>query len=66
MNIGKFHSEINKRGGGFSLWRVEFFKVGKRDFTFIREMRVCRSYKFLKSLEVLFITQKKKILAGKL
>ena len=22
------------------LWRVEFFKIGKRDFTFIREMRV--------------------------
>ena len=22
------------------MWRVEFFKIGKRDFTFIREMRV--------------------------
>ena len=26
--------------GDFFLWRVEFFKIGKRDFTFIREMRV--------------------------
>ena len=26
--------------GGFFLWRVEFFKIGKRDFTFIREWRV--------------------------
>ena len=26
--------------GGFFLWRVEFFKIGKLDFTFIREMRV--------------------------
>jgi hypothetical protein len=26
--------------GGFFLWRVEFFKIGKRDFTFIRELRV--------------------------
>ena len=26
--------------GGFFLWRVEFFKINKRDFTFIREMRV--------------------------
>ena len=26
--------------GGFFLWRVEFNKIGKRDFTFIREMRV--------------------------
>ena len=34
--------EINKRGGGFFLcvWRVEFFKIGKRDVTFIRETRV--------------------------
>ena len=22
------------------MWRGEFFKIGKRDFTFIREMRV--------------------------
>ena len=34
-------NEINKRGGGiFFLLRVEFFKIGKREFTFIREMRV--------------------------
>ena len=26
--------------GGFFLWRVEFLKIGKRDFMFIREMRV--------------------------
>ena len=26
--------------GGFFFWRVEFFKIGKRDSTFIREMRV--------------------------
>ena len=32
-------NEFNKPGGVF-LWRVEFFKIGKRDFTFIREMRV--------------------------
>jgi hypothetical protein len=32
--------EINKRGGWIFLLRVEFFKIGKRDFTFIREMRV--------------------------
>ena len=43
--------DFDKRGGwkifmnsinleGFFLWRVEFFKIGKRDFTFIREMRV--------------------------
>jgi hypothetical protein len=24
----------------FFLWRVEFFKIGKRDLTLIREMRV--------------------------
>ena len=24
------------------MWRGEFFKIGKRDFTFIREMRVTR------------------------
>ena len=39
-NIGKFFIEINKHGGGFFFWRVEFFKIGKRDFTFNREMRV--------------------------
>ena len=32
-NVRHFSNEINKRGGGF-------FKIGKRDFTFIREMRV--------------------------
>ena len=32
--------------GGFFLWRMEFFKVGKCDFTFIREMRVA-TFKFL-------------------
>ena len=26
------------------MWRVEFFKIGKRDFTFIREMRVHTAY----------------------
>jgi hypothetical protein len=26
--------------GGFFLWRLEFFKIGKHDFTFIGEMRV--------------------------
>ena len=26
--------------GGFFLWEVECFKMGKGDFTFIREMRV--------------------------
>ena len=26
--------------GDFFLWRVEFFKIGKHDVTFIREMRV--------------------------
>ena len=33
-SIGKFCNELNKHGGG------DFFKIGKRDFTFIREMRV--------------------------
>ena len=32
--------------GGFFLWRMEFFKVGKCDFTFIRAMRVA-TVKFL-------------------
>ena len=33
--------EINKCGGGiFFWWRVEFFKISKHDFTFIREVRV--------------------------
>ena len=37
--------EINKRGGWKCAWRVEFFfKINKRDSTFIREMRVlCRN-----------------------
>ena len=36
-----FCNEINKRVGWiFVLCRVEFFKIGKRDVTFIREMRV--------------------------
>ena len=26
------------------MWRVEVFKIGKRDFTFIREMRVVVAY----------------------
>ena len=33
--------KINKRVGWiFVLWRVEFFKISKRDVTSIREMRV--------------------------
>ena len=36
-----FCNKINKHAGGiFVLCRVEFSKIGKRDFTFIREMRV--------------------------
>ena len=35
-----FMKSINVEGGFLFLWRVEFFKIGKRDFTFIREMRV--------------------------
>ena len=35
----KSKKSINMEGG-FFLWRVEFFKIGKRDFTFIRGMRV--------------------------
>ena len=34
-----FMNSINVEGE-FFLWRVEFFKISKRDFTFIREMRV--------------------------
>ena len=37
---GKKYKESINVEGGFFLWRVEFFKIGKRDFTFIREMRV--------------------------
>ena len=37
---GKIY-EINKHVGWiFDLCRVEFFKIGKRNVTFIREMRV--------------------------
>ena len=44
-NIGYFSNEINKRGAGIFLWGVEFFKIGKREFTFIKEMRVaCDSH----------------------
>ena len=40
MEGGKI-SDFNKLGGWiFVLWRVEFFKIGKRNFTFIREIRV--------------------------
>ena len=40
VEVGKFY-EIDKRvGWNFFLCRVEFFKIGKRDVTFIREMRV--------------------------
>ena len=34
-----FMNSINVEKG-FFLWRVEFFKISKRDFTCIREMRV--------------------------
>ena len=37
---GKKSKKSINMEGGFFLWRVEFFKIGKRDFTFIREMRV--------------------------
>ena len=37
----KFCNEINKCAGWILvLCRMEFFKIGKRDVTFIREMRV--------------------------
>ena len=39
-NIGKFCNEINKNGGGIFFWRMEFSKMGKRDFAFIRKRRV--------------------------
>ena len=29
-DIRHLGNEINKRGGGIFLWRVEFFKIGKR------------------------------------
>ena len=38
------HRGWNKRGGWnifmILLWRVKFFKISKRDVTFIRQMRV--------------------------
>jgi hypothetical protein len=37
---GKKSKKSINMEGGFFLWRVEFFKINKRDFTFIREMRV--------------------------
>ena len=37
---GKKSKKSIKVKSGFFLWRVEFFKISKRDFTFIREMRV--------------------------
>ena len=37
--VEKSKKSINVEGG-FFLWSVEFFKIGKRDVTFIREMRV--------------------------
>ena len=43
----KSKESINMEGG-FFLWRVEFFKIGKRDFTFIREMRVLMDYSLSK------------------
>ena len=40
-NIESFvMKSINMQGGIFVLCRVEFSKIGKRDVTFIREMRV--------------------------
>ena len=36
----KSKKSINVEGGFFFLWRVEFFKIGKHDYTFIKEMRV--------------------------
>ena len=38
----KSKKTINVVEGGFFLWRVECFKIGKRGFMFIREMRVPR------------------------
>ena len=34
--------------GGFFLWRGEFSKIGKHDFTFIRQMRVNALAKVIK------------------
>ena len=35
-----FKEKTILQGGIFFLWRVEFFKIGKRDFMFIKEVRV--------------------------
>ena len=40
MEGGKKSKKSINVGGGFFLWRVEFFKIGKHDYMFIREMRV--------------------------
>ena len=39
-NIESFVMKSINVQGGFMLCRVEFLKIGKRDVTFIREMRV--------------------------
>ena len=44
-NIRHFNNEINKHGGRIFLWRAEFFKICKRDFTFIREMKYLNTIK---------------------
>ena len=36
------------------MWRVECFKIGKRDFMFIREMRVCALQYFQTFLKFYF------------
>ena len=38
------------------MWRVEFFKIGKHDFTFIREMRLKDVFPRLLSLLSLDVT----------
>ena len=44
------------------MWRVEFFKIGKRDFTFIREMRVEFTLELVRGLNLVYtiILQKAK------
>ena len=50
-NIESFvMKSINMQGGIFVLCRVEFSKIGKRDVTFIREMRVTHMKLFEKML----------------
>ena len=39
-NIERFVMKSINMQGEFMLCRVEFYKIGKRDVTFIREMRV--------------------------